>query len=191
MKHINAEIEAILSGQPITRKKCPYCGKPLEIFINGYPTEEIEEFMQKNPGYFTYGGCCGFGGDMDPVYYCSDCRRELSYNLKQIDLIYCPLVSNGIIHKEECRQYTVLAGKNRYTLFRYRELVCDKICPSIDKQARVVTNDGVITEGRIKRVKLATSDSPGSFLLMEINREDGCSDTVSIRITEISRVETI
>ena len=189
MKQINDEIDAILSGKTIIRRKCPYCGNPLEIFINGYPTEEIEAFIRKNPGYFAYGGCCVFGDDRDPDYYCPNCRRELSYNLKQIELIYCPLV-NDDIYKENCGQYAVLSGKYRYTLHRYRHLVCDKICPSIGKSTRVVDNAGNIIEGKIQRVKLAAPDSPGSFLLLEKKQEDGRSDTISIRITEISTVDT-
>ena len=111
--------------------------------------------------------------------------------MKQIVLIYCPLVSSEIIHKEECRQYGLLARKNRYTLGKYKSLICDKICPSIGKSARVEDIEGNIIEGKIQRVKLAAPDSPGSFLLLERKQEDGRSDTISIRIAEISTVDII
>ena len=171
--NINDEIRVILSGKPVPKKNCPYCGKPLEIVINGYPSEEIEDFMQKNPDYFAYGGCCVFGDDRDPSYYCSGCNKELSYNLKPIALTYCPLVSSGYIHKEECRQYSILAAKNRYTLIKYKKLVCDKICPSIGRRVSIVKKDGSVNEGMNGGVKLAAPDSPGSFLGLEISREDG------------------
>jgi len=189
MKYINDEIDAILTGRPVDRKKCPYCGNTLAIFINGLPTEEIEEFMSKNPGYFAYGGCCVFGDDRDPVYYCSECGAELSYDLKKIVLKRCPLVSDETIRKEECRNYSLLRSKYRYTLFWYKGLICDKVCPSIGKRVRVQDNGGNITEGEIEGVKLASPNSPGSFLVLKRIQQDDCNDSVYLRISDIRTVD--
>ena len=70
--------------ESVKGKKCPACSGQLRRILFGYPTLEIFEIAEKNPEYLMLGGCCCYGDERDPHFYCPKCKQYLYHNLKKV-----------------------------------------------------------------------------------------------------------
>ena len=184
-------IEELKAGKKIDQKKCPVCGNSLRVIINGYLSEEMAVFFRQHRDYIKSGGCMIFADDRDPFYVCSKCGSEFTEDLEQIKLISCPLEAGGVIHEKECRDYGLLESRRNYELMDDRELICNKICPLMNKMARIKKKDGSVVEGKIMRTFLRTYDMPGNQLIICEKKDKYYGDFVHILISDISEIQPV
>lgn len=64
--------------------RCPKCGNSLKRIMYGYPTEETEKMVRDNPESFMLGGCCCWGDERDPRFFCSECDQYYYHDLKPV-----------------------------------------------------------------------------------------------------------
>ena len=187
--NIRDEIDAINSGKPKIRKKCPVCGGYLKVIIFGYPTSETADTVQRHNDYFTLGGCICFDDDRDPDYICPRCGGSFTEDLEQIILIPCPLEAGHQIHKNECKNYELLESKTHYSLLENRDFICNKICPLLGKRVQVITADGSIYEGNLEGTYEYTVSKPGNHIMLSNPVGEYQCEYTDIYISDISALE--
>ena len=72
-----------------------------------------------------------------------------------------------------------------------RELICNKICPLMDKMARIKKKDGSVVEGKIMRTFLRTYDMPENQLIIAEKKDKYYGDFIHILISDISEIQPV